>query len=47
MSSVRSNESLYQKVIVEAKRKFKVWSSAYASGGGYRKSEEEGERVKE
>ena len=56
MSSVRSNESLYQKVIVEAKRKFKVWPSAYASGwvvkeykrrgGGYRKSRRMGRKSK-
>jgi hypothetical protein len=32
MSNVRTNEALYQKVIRDAKRKFKVWPSAYASG---------------
>lgn len=32
MTNVPTNEKLYEKVKKEAKRKFKVWPSAYASG---------------
>lgn len=32
MSSIPANPSLYKKITEEAKQKFKVWPSAYASG---------------
>jgi hypothetical protein len=32
MSNIPSNKKLYETIIKQAKRKFKVWPSAYASG---------------
>jgi len=32
MSSIPKNKALYDKIKAEAKKKFKVWPSAYASG---------------
>ena len=34
--NVPTNKALYSRVKAEAKRKFKVWPSAYASGWGVR-----------
>lgn len=41
-SSLISNKKLYQKVIEDAKKRFKVWPSAYASGWVVRRYKELG-----
>lgn len=46
MTNVPTNEKLYEKVKREAKRKFKVWPSAYASGWLVRTYKQRGGRYK-
>ena len=36
MAATPKNKALYSRVKAEAKKKFKVWPSAYASGWGVR-----------